>query len=319
MHVVPTDMFEYCPHESCPQQVAGTGVMGAFDSIKMGHKARGWLALPRSESSSYCPYSRDIHDVDARQWIVNASAGGRIERVEERSKVVLDGGPRWALSTALGFLTGRQSWTVIYAAVFALVNYTMYIHAGGASWTSGVGFAEVSLIAICVTVFSVVTIPGAWSISGWKGLLPGLLVEMFLSSCVAVCVAIVYDLLSPLVGNMFGWSTYGHACRLAVPTSVWVIASQVREKASRAVEKKLSSFWCSHPTNLDSADFRQVELESLWDDWSAAVEGCARRVGGYRMLGFRVGDLRVLSGGSPTPKARGTIQRLRVYGRQKEC
>ena len=62
-----------------------------------------------------------------KQWNVNATTGGRLKEVMDGSAVVLDGGPRWVLSTALGFVTGGLWWTGIYTFLFALGNYAIYV------------------------------------------------------------------------------------------------------------------------------------------------------------------------------------------------
>ncbi|CAM9650099.1 unnamed protein product, partial [Scytosiphon promiscuus] len=98
-------------------------MMKAFDSIKMGHRSKDWSL----QSDDNVLPSRVIWrgtSVEGQQWIVNACSNST--DVLNGSEVVLDGGPRWVLSTALGFVTGGAWWTLAYAALFALANYAMY-------------------------------------------------------------------------------------------------------------------------------------------------------------------------------------------------
>lgn len=260
--------------------------------------------------------SAGTSSIRRQQWIVSAAGGGRIDEVKHSSRVVLDGGPRWVLSTAFGFITGGLWWTVVYAAVFALANYTMYVNAKDASWTSGAELTGVVVCAMLIAAFSVTSIPGAWSVSDWKDLIPGLLVEVVLCVCVSVFVAITFNIFSPIVQDIPRWWMHAHTGRWFAPVLLWMAASKIREEAARAVEMKLASFWCWHPIGQEDITFSQVAIHGLWNEWSDAVQECARRVGGYSMLGFSAGDLRVLAAASPTPNAVETIQHLRLYVRR---
>lgn len=218
---------------------------------------------------------------------VNATENGRIADVTELSKSVLDGGPRWVLSTALGFLTGGLWWTVVvYAIVFAVANYTMYVNTSEASWTSGaelIGLVAYTMLAVAISVASV---PGEWCVSEWKSLASGLLVEVFLCVCVVVSVAIIHNIFSAALGDSASLSLWADAGRWSAPALVWVAASHRREKAVRAIETRLSSIWCSHPMGESWEELDEDVMDAHWNEWAGGCHGMCQEGGRLQHVGI---------------------------------
>lgn len=302
-------------------------VMKAFDSIKMGHRCRGWLVHSDDNVLPERVLSRGV-SVGGRQWIVNAS-GARLPEVLELSKVVLDGGPRWVMSTAFGFVTGGVLWTVVYAALFALSNYFMYCalaDAPGGSDTESADdsggivaeFSGVVAYMILAAAISLASVPGPWLLSDWTGLVSGLLVEAFLCGCVIVSAGIVYRFLGLYLEETSGLVQWADVVRWSIPALVWRAAAEHRETATQAVKVKLSCLWCVHPMGNNAGEFKDVEVYRLWNQWAEAVQACAMRVGGYGMLGFSASDLKLLSGESPTSDAAREIRQLSL-GLSDDC
>ena len=246
-----------------------------------------------------------------KQWIVNATTGGRLKEVMDGSAVVLDGGPRWVLSTALGFVTGGLWWTGIYTFLFALGNYAIYVTTVSAPWRSRSDLAGLVAYMILAAALSMASVPGVSLValaSDSKGLLGGLLVELSLVLSLVVSVGILHGFFGPFIADKPGFSAYADSGRWILPALVWIAASKLREEATKAVETKLAGLWCCHPIAVHSTS---LSTDSLWDDWSVQVGECARRVGGYNMLGFSALDLDALTASSPSTKALKEIRKLR--------
>lgn len=289
--------------------------MKAFDSIKMGHRCKEWSLAQSEEQQLPNRVLLRGTSVDGQQWIVNAS-GARVE-VLEQSKVVLDGGPRWVLSTSLGFVTGGVWWTCFYAALFALANYAMYTISADAPEEPDdalEGFdAEVAGIVaytILAAAISLASVPGPWRRSDLTGLASGLVVEVFLCWCVIVSAGIIHRFFGPSLAEHPGLSPWADAGRWSIPALVWTAAAEYREMATQAVKMTLSGLWCSHPMGDSAERLNQVIIDSHWNEWASAVQTCAVRVGGYGMLGFSASELKHLSRSSPTTSAVAQIELL---------
>lgn len=290
--------------------------MKAFDSISMGHRCKGWSLRSGTPSNSNHIVVRGTSGSGTssssagEQWIVNAVVSGRITEVQALSTVVLDGGPRWVLSTAFGFVTGGLWWTVVYAAVLVLAAYTMFVNTSKPSSTSDaemIGMVAYTILAVAISVASV---PGEWRLSEWKALASGLVVEVFLCVFLVVGAAIVHGIFGSALGDSSGLYSYADFGRWSIPALLWAVASHYRDRAVGAVEMKLRSYWCFHPMGPDRSQYDQDKMNGFWNEWSKAVVKCAGRVGGHSMLGFSASDLEVLSACSPTPDARRQIQLL---------
>eukprot|EP00904_Undaria_pinnatifida_P005638 jgi/Undpi1/2203/HiC_scaffold_12.g05589.m1 len=286
--------------------------MGAFDSVEMGHRCKAWLLQSDVPSAATSVLSRGTN-VQGNQWIINAATGDRRREVMRGSAVVLDGGPRWVLSTALGFLTGGVWWTAIYTALFALANYTIYLNSADALWKSDGEAAGVIAYTILATALSMASVPGGCFDSEWRGLASGLIVEIFLCFCVIVSAGIVYNFFGPSLADNSALSPYAFIGRWVAPALIWQAATELRESATQAIKTKLAGLWCTHPMGTDSTS---LPIESLWNDWSVDIKECARRVGDYSMLGFSSSDLAILSASSPSPAAQEEIQKLRSVLRE---
>lgn len=284
--------------------------MEAFDSIKMGHRCKSWSSQPDVPSAPINVISRGT-SVQGRQWILNAATGERRKEVKKGSAVVLDGGPRWVFSTALGFLSGGQWLTTVYTALFVLVNYALYASTVGARWRFGDEASGILAYTILAAALSVASVPcvsfDGVGVSGWGGFASGLVVEVFLCICVIVSAAILHSFFGPSVAQLPGLPPYAVACRWSAPALVWMAASRLRDEAIQEAKKRLASWWCSHPMGMCSTS---VPINILWDDWAVDVEECARRVGSYSMLGFSASDLDILYASTPSLRAMEVIKKL---------
>ncbi|CAN0064069.1 unnamed protein product, partial [Sphacelaria rigidula] len=283
--------------------------MGAFDSIKMGHRCREWSLGPSDVPAA--PQRLFGTSIGGKRWIAIAAGGHRRRMVKEMSAVVLDGGPRWVVSTALGFFMGGLWWTFVYTTLFAVANYAIFVNTAYAPWTSATEAAGIMAYTILAAVLSMASVLGPWRLSDWRSLASGLAVELFLSFCVIVSAGNLHSFFGPSLADFPGLSPYADAGRWAAPALVWVFASGQREKAIEAVQNKLSGWWRFHPMVTNTLD-----IDSLWDDWSDDVKECANRVGGYGMLGFSASDLDTLSASPLTRKASEVIKNLRSSLRQ---
>lgn len=284
--------------------------MRAFDSIRMGYRCKGWSFESDVPSAYTTVISRGPGYRDA-QWIVNAESGDRAVQVKRESADVLDGGPRWVLSTALGFFTGSIWGTVILVLLFALGNYTLYVNTASASssLTSGVEKAGVVAYMILATTISMASIPGVWRVGDIfcrERIGDGLLVETLLCLSVVLSTGIVHRFFHPFLKDTAGLAMYADMGRWFIPSVVWMAASKLRQKATNMVEKKLRSSWCLHPSTNPISQGH----DKLWDDWSNHVEECASRVGGFSMLGFEASDLEKLRSSWPSENALKVITKL---------
>lgn len=111
-------------------------LMKAFYSIKMGCRCKTWSTQDVNSVNSETGSESQSPTNQRVQWNTNATAGSRLSDVINASTAVLDGGPRWVLSTALGFLTGGLWWTVILICLFVLGNYLGYTSSESVPWAS---------------------------------------------------------------------------------------------------------------------------------------------------------------------------------------
>lgn len=281
--------------------------MGALDSIRMGYRCKAW-SLQSDVPPAYQSVISSGPSAQGTRWIVSATTAERLRQVTEESAVVLDGGPRWVLSTALGFVTGGPWWTAIFAFLFFLGNCAIFVHTVSDLTRSGSETVGIAAYMILAAVISMASVPGAWLASGWKDLACGLAVEMGLCVSLVGSVANVYCFVGPYVADSSGLSPYADLSRWVTPAVVWAIASRQREVATNVIEVKLANLWCRHP---DEGRLSHQQTHSLWDEWSGEVEECAKRVGGYSMLGFSTSDLDTLAASLPSAVALKTIQKLR--------
>ena len=281
--------------------------MDAFNSIKMGYRCNAWLLQSDVPSAHTSVFSKGTSDVQGQQWIINAATGSRRKDVKDGSAVVLDGGPRWALSTSVGFLTGGVWWTVIYAALFTLANVTMHVTCKQPLWKIDGEVAGIIAYTILAAAITMATATGACFASEWRCLASSLFVEVFLCLCVVVSSGAFFNCLGPVITDFSGLSSWADACRWGAPALIWTTATKIRERAKKAVKIKLAGLWCTHPMIAESTS---LPIKSLWDDWSVDIMECARRVGGYSMLGFSVSDLALLSASSPSPAAQAEMKKL---------
>ena len=182
--------------------------MRAFDSIKMGYRCKAWSSLSEVPPGDTSVMSRDLKD-QGDQWIVNAVTGGRHKEVNDASLVVLDGGPRWVLSTAIGFLCGGIWWTVIFAGLFALGIYTLYANSADAhtALTSANEVAGVVVYTILAAALSIASVPGEGlgdKTVDWKDLACGFVVEMVLCLFVVASAGIAHVFVEPWSANLAG-------------------------------------------------------------------------------------------------------------------
>ncbi|CAM9612639.1 unnamed protein product [Pylaiella littoralis] len=317
--------------------------MGAFNSIKMGQKCRNW-AVESDAPVRACAISRDtsIEGVHGQPWIVNAATANRLQHVERESAVVLDGGPRWVLSTTLGFLTGGPLFTGVYLAAFVLIYSIMFTHTANPPWmprsdhladtaegtpppdnvsagTDDIPPAESStgelagiiaymVLATALSVASVLDTNVPAGDSEWAGFTSGLLVEMLLCFTLLESVRIVHSFFGDFFSDNASLLQSLDCGQWIVPAVIWKYASQLREQAIQAVRTKLAGLWCRHPMGSRGVD--EGQYHNLWDDWSEYVKRNARRVGGYNLLGFSASDVKNLKASFPSQKASKVIERL---------
>lgn len=288
--------------------------MRAFDSIKMGQKCKTWSSQSE-ESSNRCRLLTRGTSIGGEQWIVNATTDDRMSEVVEKSGAVLDGGPRWVVSTALGFLTGGSFSTAVYVVLFALGNYTIYVKTrstGSSLRIDDVAF-EILVYMILAVGVAVASAPGVsliTGVSGWVGFASGLVVELLLTLCVLLSVVNVYNFIGPSLELYPTLLLCADPSVWAAPAFVWVSAYSLRNTAFQAAKNTLANLWRFHPRGPNADVMSQTFLDRLWNSWAYNVQKCAERVGSYSMLGFSKSDLAILTESGPTQNALEVIKKL---------